>query len=336
MTKLPSDKLAGLRVLVTGGAGFIGSEITAQLSRQGSTVTVFDNFSSGKIEYVDSLNGVAVVRGDVCDRETVAKVVRDQEIVIHLAALPFIPDSYYYPDEFFRVNAMGSVNILWQCIQSKSVERFVQVSSSEVYGTALYRPMDERHPTLPHSTYAVSKLAADRAAFAMHKEHRYPVVVVRPFNSYGPRVTQPYVVPEIASQLLSGRRAVALGNTDAVRDFTYVEDTARAIILAGIENQSVGETINIGTGQGVSVRDLAVLMAKILGKEVNIHFDERRLRPYDVGELICDFKKAHGILNWSPTVSLEEGLKMTLDWLKAHPVSYDSPFLGWPRAYRSG
>jgi len=298
-------------------------------------VTVLDDFSSGKIEYVSSHEGVKIVEGDVCDRDKVADIVKDQEIVVHLAALPFIPDSYYYPEEFFSVNTMGSVNIVWQCIQSKSVERFVQISSSEVYGTALYEPMDEKHPTLPHSTYAVSKLAADRAIFTMHKEHGYPVVIIRPFNSYGPRVTQPYIIPEIASQLLGGCGILVLGNVDAVRDFTYVEDTARAIILASTQKKAVGETINVGTGQGVSIRDLAILMAKILGSEVGIHIDESRIRPFDVHRLICDFSKAREILNWSPTIPLEEGLRITLDWLSAHPVSYKGPFAGWPRVYRS-
>jgi len=331
--RLP-DKLADRRILLTGGAGFIGSEVTAQLFRQGCKVTVFDDFSSGKMEYVSSLDGITVIKGNVCDQEDVASAVRDQEIVIHLAALPFIPDSYYYPEDFFRVNAMGSVNIVRQCIQSDSVERFVHVSSSEVYGTALYTPMDEKHPTLPHSTYAASKLAADRAVFAMHKEHSYPTAILRPFNSYGPRVTQPYIIPEIALQLLDGRNSLELGNVNAIRDFTYVEDTARAIVLAGIEKQAAGETINVGSGLGVRINDMAILMARILGKEVTIRIDESRFRPYDVEKLICDFSKARRILNWSPTISLEEGLRMTLDWLMGRPVSFKTSFRGWPRVYR--
>jgi dTDP-glucose 4,6-dehydratase len=321
-------------VLVSGGAGFIGSEVAAQLCRQGSKVTVFDDFSSGKIEYISSINGVTVSKGDVCNREEIARAVRDHEIVIHLAALPFIPDSYYQPEDFFRVNAMGSLNIVWQCIQSQSVERFVHVSSSEVYGTAQYAPMDEKHPTLPHSTYAASKLAADRAVFTMHKEHNYSAVIVRPFNSYGPRVTQPYIVPEIASQLLNGRNPLELGNINATRDFTYVEDTARAIILASTEKHAVGETINVGSGYGVTISELATLIAKILSRDVKIRTDETRIRPYDVEKLICDFAKARRILNWSPTIPLDEGLKRTLDWLRSHPVRYETPFKGWPRVYR--
>jgi len=329
------DKLADLRILVTGGAGFIGSEVTAQLCRQGSKVTILDDFSSGKIEYINSLDSVTVVKGDVCDREKIAGAIKDQEIVVHLAAMPFIPDCYHHPEDFFRVNVTGSINVIWQCIRSNCVERFIQISSSEVYGTAQYAPMDEKHPTLPHSTYAVSKLAADRAVFTLHKEHDYPVVIVRPFNSYGPRVTQPYIVPEIALQLLSGQNTLMLGNVDAVRDFTYVEDTARAITFASIEKQAVGETINVGTGVGVSIRQLALHQAKIMGRDVTIQLDEKRLRPYDVGKLICDSSKAQEILNWRPMISLEEGLAMTIDWLKVHPISYRTPFTGWPSVYRS-
>jgi dTDP-glucose 4,6-dehydratase len=319
---------------VTGGAGFIGSEIATQLCSFGSEVTVFDDFSSGKMEYLGSAPSVKIVKGDICDREQVASALRDQEVVIHLAALPFIPDSYYHPEDFFRVNTMGSVNMVWQSIQSESVECFAHVSTSEVYGTAKYVPMDENHPTLPHSTYAVSKLAADRAVFTMHKEHSYPVHILRPFNSYGPRVTQPYIVPEIATQLLNGRTALELGDVHAVRDFTYVEDTARAIILASIEKQAVGEVINIGSGKGVRISELVALMAKILGKQVNIRIDESRIRPFDVSELICDSSKARRILNWAPTTSLDEGLKRTLDWLRSHPVRYARAFTGWAGVYR--
>lgn len=334
LRKLLSKKLAGRRVLVSGGAGFIGSEVTEQLCRGGAEVTVFDNLSSGKIEYVSSSKQIRLIRGDVCNRQKVAAALKDQEIAIHLAALPFIPDSYYYPEDFFRVNTMGTVSILSQCIHSESVERFVHVSSSEVYGTAMYTPMDEKHPTLPHSTYAVSKLAADRAAFTMHKEHGFPIVIVRPFNTYGPRVTQPYIIPEIASQLLKGCRTLKLGNVKAVRDFTYVADMANALVLASMEKDVLGETINVGTGRGASIRTVAMLLAKILRRDVHINVDKKRLRPYDVEKLVCDFSKAQRILRWSPTIPLREGLTTTLNWLRAHPVRYKTSFGGWPRAYR--
>jgi len=321
------------KVLVTGGAGFLGSEVTKQLCKQNAAVTVLDDFSSGKREYINRFNDLKVVDGDVCDKKIVSKALKNQELVIHLAALPFIPDSYYYPEEFFKVNAMGSVNVMWESIQSKSVKKFIHISSSEVYGTAKYVPMDENHPTLPHSTYATSKLAADRAVFTMHKEHGFPTVIVRPFNSFGPNITQPYIIPEIALQLLSKNSLIILGNVESSRDFTYVEDTARGIIMASINENAVGETINIGSGRETKIRDLVLLMAKVLGRRVKIETDSTRFRPFDVERLICGNEKAKKILGWEPKISLEEGLKRTIEWIANNPIKFKGPFKGWPKSY---
>ena len=330
---MPDNAFKGSRILVTGGAGFIGSEVVRQLCELEAEVTVLDNFSSGKMEYIKKFDDIKVVEGDICDGEVVSKALKDQEMVIHLAALPFIPDCYYHPEEFFKVNAMGSVNIMRKSIQSETVKKFIHVSSSEVYGTARYAPMDEEHPTLPHSTYAVSKLAADRAIFAMHKEHGFPAVIIRPFNSYGPKVTQPYIIPEIALQLLSADGCVQLGNVEVSRDFTYVTDTARGIIMALTNKNAVGETINLGSGREVKIRDLVFLMAKLLGKQVKIERDPTRLRPYDVERLLCDYTKARKILEWEPKVSLEEGLKKTIEWITNNPIMFKGPFKGWYQSY---
>ena len=325
--------LAGKKVLVTGGAGFLGSEITRQLCVQNANVTILDDFSSGKIEYINSFDDVKVVKSDVCNDEVVSKALKDQEMVIHLAALPFIPDCYYHPEEFFKVNAMGTVNVMWGSIRSETVEKFVHVSSSEVYGSAKYVPMDEEHPTLSHSTYAVSKLAAERAVFTMHKEHDFPAVIIRPFNSYGPNVTQPYIIPEIALQLLSANDYIRLGNVESSRDFTYVSDTARGIIMASTNKNAVSETINLGSGREIKIRDLVFLMAKLLGKRVEIVRDHTRCRPYDVERLLCDYTKAKKILGWEPKVSLEEGLKRTIKWLANNSVRFKGPFKGWYQSY---
>ena len=196
-------KLKDKRVLVTGGAGFIGSEVVSQLVKHGAKVTVLDNFSSGKKHYI-SKHKIKIVKGDITDEKIVAKTVKDQEVVFNLAALPFIPDSYYYPVDFFHVNTIGSLNVAWSSVKSKTVEAFVQISTSEVYGSAQYHPMDENHPTAPYSTYAVSKLSADRATFTLHKENGFPGIVIRPFNTYGPRFTEPYIIPEIISQIKNG------------------------------------------------------------------------------------------------------------------------------------
>jgi len=317
-------------VLVTGGAGFIGSEIVGQLLEKDAIVTVLDNFSSGKKEYLPSnKKKLRIIKGDIQNERTVANAVKDQEMVVHIAALPFIPDSYYYPADFFKVNAIGSVNMFWQSIKSKSVEIFLQISTSEVYGSAQYTPMDENHPTTPHSTYAVSKLAGDRATFTLHKENGFPAVIIRPFNSYGPRFTEPYIIPEIINQILSGSKELTLGNVNASRDFTFVSDTAEAILRALVEKNAIGEIINVGSGTEITIHDLAFKIAKVAKKKIKIRYDESRERPYDVNRLICNNKKARELLGWKSKISIDEGLKMTFDWAKKNRVTFSAPFKRW-------
>jgi nucleoside-diphosphate-sugar epimerase len=312
-------KLQQKRVLVTGGAGFMGSEIVRQLCENGAAVSVLDNFSSGKKEYLPNMPNIKIIKGDVCDNHLVKQIIKGVELVIHVAALPFIPDSYHAPEDFIRVNITGTMNMLWESINSETVERFVHVSSSEVYGNAKYLPMDEKHPTIPHSTYAVTKLASARLVFTTHKEHGFPVTILRPFNAYGPNVTQPYIVPEIIVQLLRNNASISLGNIDSSRDFTYVSDTARGIILAAISDATVGETINLGSGKDIKIKDLAYLIASLMDRKIRIMQDNSRLRPYDVTRLVCDSSKAKQLLKWQPKVSLEDGLKIVINWLKTKP-----------------
>ena len=315
------------RILVTGGAGFIGSEVVSQLIKKNAIVTVLDNFSSGKKQYLPKNNKkLKIIKGDITDEKIVKRAVKDQESVIHLAALPFIPDSFYYPADFFNVNTTGSVNLLWKSIQSNSVDRFIHISTSEVYGSAQFVPMDENHPTAPHSTYAVSKLAGDRVAFTLHKENGFPVVIIRPFNSYGPKYTQPYIIPEIMNQLLQGTKELMLGNVDASRDFTYVSDTADAIIRSLSSKKAVGEIINVGSGNEISIRDLALKISKIAKIKTKIRYDESRERPYDVNRLISNNKKAKTILDWTPKITMDQGLKKIFQWAMANRVTFQAPF----------
>ena len=315
------------RILVTGGAGFIGSEVVKQLIKKNSFVTVLDNFSSGKKQYLPkNTKKLKIIKGDITDEKTVGRAVKDQDFVIHLAALPFIPDSFYYPANFFNVNTIGSVNLLWKSIQSNSVKRFVQISTSEVYGSAQHVPMDENHPTAPHSTYAVSKLAGDRAAFTLYKENDFPVVIIRPFNSYGPNYTQPYIIPEIMNQLLNGNKELVLGNIDASRDFTFVSDTADGIIRSLNSKKAVGEIINLGSGNEISIRDLAFKIAKIAKIKIKIRYDEGRERPYDVNRLICDNKKVKKILGWKPKITMDQGLKKIFQWGGKNRITFEAPF----------
>jgi nucleoside-diphosphate-sugar epimerase len=312
-------KLNKKRVLVTGGAGFMGSEIVKQLSESGAAVTVLDNLSSGKKEYIKNIPNTRIVKGDIYDKRLLKQTLKNIELVINAAALPFIPYSYQSPEEFFKVNVMGTLNVLWESINSKTVERFVQISSSEVYGSAKYVPMDESHPLSPHSTYAVSKLASARLVLLSYEEHDFPAVVMRPFNSYGPNITQPYIIPEIIVQLLKGSTQIRLGNVESSRDFTYVTDTARGVLLGAICEAAIGQVINLGSGKVITIRELALLIASLMDRQIEIVSDPSRTRPFDVMKLVCNWNKARRMLSWCPEISLEEGLSRVIEWLKGKP-----------------
>jgi len=327
------DKCEGKRVLVTGGAGFIGSEVVKQIVSSKGNVTILDNFSSGKRKYIMSLPRIKIIRGDLKNNDTVKKVLKNCDYVINLAALPFIPDSYFHPQEFFNVNTNGTINLLMECIKQRKIKNFVHVSTSEVYGTAKKNPMDEQHPTLPHSTYAVSKLAAERAVFTMHKEHDFPAVIIRPFNSYGPNITQPYIIPEIGLQLIKSNQ-LKLGNIETQRDFTFVSDTASGMIKALFAEKAIGETINLGSNKTYKIKKLVSIMASIIGKNVEIMSDKKRFRPYDVNRLICNNRKAKRILDWEPQISINQGLEKTIEWIKENKVEFNTPFKGWAKKYR--
>ena len=318
--------LKNKRVLVTGGAGFIGSEVVSQLLEKKSLVTVLDNFSSGKRQYLPKSKQLKIIKGDIRDEKITAKAIKDQEVIINLAALPFIPDSFYYPMTFFQVNTIGTMNVLWSAIKSKSVEIFVQISTSEVYGSAQFSPMNENHPTLPYSTYAVSKLAADRATFTLHKENGFPAVVIRPFNTFGPNFTEPYIIPEIITQIQKNVSHLTLGNVSSSRDFTFVTDTVEAFLKAAAYKNASGEIINVGYGDDIKIGDLADKLIKISKKKIKIKTDESRFRPYDVERLICDNKKAKNVLKWKPKVSIDKGLKLTYDWAMKNKVEFNAPF----------
>ena len=314
-------------ILITGGAGFIGSEAVNQLLNEGAKVTVFDNFSSGKKHYLPKGNKkLRIIKGDITNERAVIKAIKDQEIVLHLAALPFIPDSFYYPVDFFKTNTIGSMHVFWSAVKSKTVETVVNISTSEIYGSAQYTPMDENHPTSPYSTYAVSKLAADRAAFTLHKENGFPVVILRPFNTFGPRYTEPYIIPEIIGQLLRGTKELNLGNVNSTRDFTFVSDTVNGMISAAKEKKAVGEIINIGSQNEIRIGDLVTKLSKIAKIKTKIKRDESRLRPYDVNRLVCNNKKAQQLLKWKPRISVDKGLKITYDWAKNNKVIFNAPF----------
>ena len=325
MTNSELSNLKNKEILVTGGCGFIGSEIVKQLSQIGASVTIIDNLSSGKEKYIQGLSNVKLITADLLDDHAIESVVKDKEYVINNAALPFIPDSYYMPKKFFDVNVNATISLALAVIKEKKAKRFVHISSSEIYGTARYTPMDENHQTTPQSTYAVSKLAGERVVFTMHKEHNLPAVIIRPFNSFGPNITQPYIIPEIIRQM-EKNDVIKLGNLNAKRDLTYVTDTARGIILSLVKEGVIGEVINIGSQRSFSIRELVSLISEIMDKKVSVEVDPSRFRPYDVDTLICNYERATKLLGWKPEITVKEGLEKTVEWAKKEKFDIGIPY----------
>jgi len=300
-------------VLVTGGAGFIGSALVRKLLEKEYEVTVLDDLSTGLRDNLPKSNQLKLVTGDVRDFELVSTIVRGHQNVIHLAAQAFIPLSYQQPLEIAEVNAIGSINIFKACL-NHAIKRLVHISSSEVYGSAKYTPMDEQHPLRPHSTYSAAKAAADMWAQTLHWEHKLPVVILRPFNTYGPRESLPYFIPEMIRQCLK-EPVISVGNLETSRDFTYVDDTVNAMITT-LETQNIeGEIINLGTRKTRKMKEILDIIKKELGvEEKDVVVDKSRLRPKDVETLITDNSKARKILGWTPTTAFEDGIRRTIKW----------------------
>lgn len=317
------------KVLVTGGAGFIGSTLVRQLLERGYKVTVLDNLSIGAIENLPDGDGaLKVIAGDVRDFEMVSAVINGHDHVIHLAAQAFIPMSYDLPVKCASVNSLGSLNVFKACLDHH-VKRVVHVSSSEVYGTSRYTPMDEKHPLNPVSTYAVAKLAADLWAQSMAFEHKLPVVILRPFNTYGFRDTSPRFIPEVIRQCLK-EPAIKVGNLESSRDYTFVTDIARAMILAMEADGVEKEIINFGTGKSPKMYEiLEIILDKMNFGEKEVIQDTSRLRPHDVDSLMADATKARKLLGWKPEVELEEGLGKTIGWYMNNGQAWMYEKRGW-------
>ena len=305
--------LKNKKVMVTGGAGFIGSTLVRELIKEGAKVIVFDIFSSGDMQNLTGLeDNIKVIKGDITSKNFRSVLEKcGAEYVFNLAAEPYIPHCYNRPLRFFEVNANGALNVLFAS-KHVGVKKIVQYSTSEVYGSAKYIPMDEDHPTLPLSTYAVSKLATDRLCYTLYHEQKIPVVILRQFNVYGPRETQPYIIPEIITQL-SRSDKLKLGNIKARRDLTYVEDAAKGAIALMKARKTEGQVFNMGTEKDWSVEQMAEIIGKLMGHDrIKIEIDKARLRPLDVTVLRCNYSKMRKLTGWKPTVSFEEGLKRTI------------------------
>ncbi|MBI5211310.1 MAG: SDR family NAD(P)-dependent oxidoreductase [Elusimicrobia bacterium] len=319
----------GTRVLVTGAGGFIASHLTEELARQGAKVRALVRYNSrnhwGFLEDLDeSLSPrVDVWPGDITDSAFVHELVRDREVVFHLAALISIPYSYAAPESFVATNVRGTLNVLEACRRHKT-KKLVHTSTSEVYGSALYTPIDERHPLQGQSPYSASKIGADHMAESYHRSFGLPVAIARPFNTYGPRQSARAVIPTVITQLLSGAKALRLGSLGTARDFTFVADTVAGFLAIAAERSTIGEVVNLGSGRAVTIGDTAKLAMKLLGVKVPFLQDRNRVRPArsEVQLLHCDNRKARKLLGWKPKYSLEEGLVHAIDYLRANLKGY--------------
>ena len=316
--------LSKQRVLVTGGAGFIGSELVRQLAGQGFAVQVVDNLVNGRRENLDGVLGedVELAAADIRDQQRMAVLLRDVDIVFHLACLG-VRHSIHSPIENHEVNASATLGLL-DAARKMGVRRFVYVSSSEVYGTARTAPITEEHPTLSMTVYGASKLAGESYARAFWETYRYPTVVLRPFNAYGPRCHHEgdsgEVIPKFMLRCLASKPMIIFGDGTQTRDFTFVGDTAGGILAAGLTDAAVGQTINLGSGKEIQIAELAKTISHVLGKpdaEV-VHVEPR---PGDVLRLLADSSKAKHLVGFQPTIPLHDGLRRLLDWYKSQGKS---------------
>jgi len=320
--------LESKQVLVTGAGGFIGSHLTERLVDLGAKVTAFLRYSSRTDEAMIKLlpaekkKEIRIIYGELRQPETVKKAMKGIDVVFNLAALISIPYSYLHPQEVFETNTLGTVNIL-TAARDEKVEKVIQTSTSEVYGTAQYVPIDEGHPKQPQSPYSASKIAADAIALSFYYSFDLPVAIVRPFNTYGPRQSDRAVIPTLISQALV-KEKILMGSTTPTRDFNFVSDTVEGFIRIAESEKSIGEEINIGSGYEVSIGDLAEKIISLVGKRARLVKDAKRARPKksEVERLLADNSKARKLLGWSPRVNLDTGLKKTIEWIKEHSDFY--------------
>jgi NAD dependent epimerase/dehydratase len=316
----------GKRVLVTGAGGFIGSHLTERLVALGARTRALVHYNAlgtwGWLDHSPARDQIEVVAGDICDRDSVRHAAEGCDVVFHLAALIAIPYSYHAPASYVRTNIEGTLNVL-QAARECAIGRLVHTSTSETYGTACYVPIDEAHPLQGQSPYSASKIGADKMVEAFHRSFSVPVATVRPFNTFGPRQSARAVIPTIIAQCLSGE-TVRLGSLHPTRDLNYVDNTVGGYLLAASKPEAIGQTINVGSGREISVGDLARLIARLLSKPITIESEADRVRPEssEVERLLADNTLARTLLGWQPTVSLEDGLQRTIEWMQVHLGRY--------------
>ena len=314
-------------VLITGADGFIGSHLTELLVREGYSVKALSQYNSfnhwGWLEDISCLDQIEVLCGDVRDPHYCKEITKNVDAVFHLAALIAIPYSYIAPDSYVDTNVRGTLNICQAALEN-GVERLVHTSTSEVYGTAQYVPIDESHPLQAQSPHSASKIGADAMAMSFYNAFELPLTTVRPFNTYGPRQSNRAVIPTIISQIAKGMTQIKLGDVSPTRDFNYVADTCRGFLELALCDNAIGEVVNIGSNFEISVGDTLHLIKEIMGSNVEFLTDEERLRPEksEVFRLWCDNSKINSLTGFKPEFSIRDGLQTTIDWFsKAENLS---------------
>jgi len=306
--------------LVTGADGFIGSHLTELLVARGYKVRALSQYNSfnswGWLDSIDSKENIEILTGDIRDPHYCKKITKDVDVIFHLAALIAIPYSYVAPDSYVDTNIKGTLNICQAAKENGNI-RVIQTSTSEVYGTARYVPIDEEHPLQPQSPYSATKIAADAMALSFYNAFELPVTIARPFNTYGPRQSARAVIPTIIAQIANGIKEIKLGDVTPTRDFNYVEDTCRGFILLAENDASIGETINIGSSYEISIGDTFNIINELMDSDVKFVVDSQRIRPEksEVFRLWCDNTKIEKLTGFKPQVDIREGLQRTIDWI---------------------
>jgi NAD dependent epimerase/dehydratase len=308
-----------MKVLVTGADGFIGSHLTEMLAGEGHDIKALSQYNSfnywGWLEDVTCQKDIEILSGDIRDPHYCKHITKDVDVIFHLAALIAIPHSYVAPDCYVDTNIKGTLNIC-QAAKENGVKRVIHTSTSEVYGTAQYVPIDEKHPLQPQSPYSASKIGADAMAMSFFNAFNLPVTIARPFNTYGPRQSARAVIPTIITQIANGKKQIKLGDVSPTRDFNYVLDTCRGFLELARCDKAIGETVNIGSNFEISVGDTLNMIKELMGSDVEFLTDEQRLRPEksEVFRLWCDNTKIRELTGFEPAYDIRTGLKETIDW----------------------